>query len=858
MAERAGYTVTMFLIDVSPTMGETREVIVPDGPNGEERTLEMTNLEWSLQYIKLKIQEMIYNGRKTDQCGVILFGTEDTDNVINERDGGYEHVSEFIPIGQPNAGTLAKLSALQPSTEIGDPVDALIVAIETQDTYLAKKKTWTRKMILLTDGRNPVEIEDWEATAKKMNVLDISLTIVGVDFDDEEMPFEEEDKPEIKRVNEEFFHNFISKLDKGSIGNCQYALQEVSRPDVKQTKSALLGHELRIGDTETYPDEAIRLQVKASKCTALSRPKSWKRFARANPRDPDIIMRTQQDDDYGPKAIFSELTRRTEYYVDKKKDEDDEDEDMDGEKDAAAKVAADSEEVPTEAERVEKEELIRGFKYGASFVPCPDGNFNRLPTKKGIDICGFFPTENFKRDQAMGDVQYIWADPNSPANQVALSSIVKAMTEKKAMAIARWVSKDGMDPKMGVLYPIEFDSVDCFLWVQMPFADDVRKYTFASLDNLISKKGEKITNHPYIPTEEQQRAMDNFVDAMDLMDAGEKDEDGNRLPWFDTRLSYNPAIHRTKQAQFHGAVVEDLNTHPLPPPHWELLKYFEPPRRVLKRAHSALEECKQSFNVKQVPKKVVRPRKDGHVRAADDEEMLLLDQLPKPAKSSSQVARSQTLTASQSQRKSISPKSQKQKAKKAASDDSDTATEEEPDDDLPLSQKGPAVAAKVKPRDDEDVLMTPSPSVSSQIPTAVGPSQEADPGRVPGRIIGLTKPLDDFIRNTKTGDIVSKAVLDLGWAITEIVKRPFARRRTKEMLECMKKLREVAKVEDEVEAWNEFLQDLKHTCLEDEPGNQDFWTQVKKQGREMSLISKSEVKKKHGVSEDEAVEFIES
>lgn len=60
----------------------------------------------------------------------------------------------------------------------------------------------------------------------------------------------------------------------------------------------------------------------------------------------------------------------------------------------------------------------------------------------------------------------------------------------------------------------------------MPFADDVRNFTFASLDTLISKKGEVITKHPYLPTEEQMEAMDHFVDAMDLMDAGEKDEDG--------------------------------------------------------------------------------------------------------------------------------------------------------------------------------------------------------------------------------------------------------------------------------------------------------------------------------------------
>jgi ATP-dependent DNA helicase 2 subunit 2 len=60
----------------------------------------------------------------------------------------------------------------------------------------------------------------------------------------------------------------------------------------------------------------------------------------------------------------------------------------------------------------------------------------------------------------------------------------------------------------------------------MPFADDVRKYTFASLEKLVSKKAELITEHSYLPTEEQLDAMDKFVDSMDLMDAGDKDQDG--------------------------------------------------------------------------------------------------------------------------------------------------------------------------------------------------------------------------------------------------------------------------------------------------------------------------------------------
>jgi ATP-dependent DNA helicase 2 subunit 2 len=58
----------------------------------------------------------------------------------------------------------------------------------------------------------------------------------------------------------------------------------------------------------------------------------------------------------------------------------------------------------------------------------------------------------------------------------------------------------------------------------MPFADDVRKYTFASLDRLVNKKGEVVSEHPYLPTEKQLEAMDDFVDAMDLMSADRNEE----------------------------------------------------------------------------------------------------------------------------------------------------------------------------------------------------------------------------------------------------------------------------------------------------------------------------------------------
>ncbi|KAH9855805.1 SPOC domain-like protein [Lenzites betulinus] len=842
-AERAGYTVTMFLVDVSPSMGKMRQVSV-SGPDGKDsRTIEMTNLEWSLQYVMLKVQEMIFNGRKTDKCGIMLFGSEETNNIINEENGGYEHVSEYIPIAQPNATTLAKLQALEPSTAPGDPIDALIVAIETQDRELATKKTWTRKICILTDGENPMEVEDWEATASKMNSLGVQLTVVGVDFDDDD--FQEEDKSSVKSANEAFYHTFVEKLDSGVVGNCDYVLTEVSRPDVREVRSTMSGNVLRIGDTEVRPEEALELMVKTSKCTALSRPKSFKKFARRKQTAEEAAVAEDKMDEDGAEesAIFAQLRMRSEYYLEEDKpgsvkDEDAMNEDVD-EKDAQAQREK-------RLVKVEKEELVRGYKYGASFVPAPDDEFPKLPVRKGMDICGFFPRERFRREMAMGEVYYVWADPASPMQQVALSSIVKAMTESRVLAIARWVKSDKGEPKMGVLWPTVFDEIDCFLWVQMPFADDVRNFTFASLEKLINKKGEVVEEHPYLPTNEQLDAMEKFVDAMDLMDVGEKDEDGNRMPWFDTTLSYNPAIHRTKQALFHAAIVKDLNTHPLPPPHEELIKYFEPPRRVLKRAREAIEECKRTFSVREVPKKVVRIRKDEHVRARDeDEEMLLLDRQPGPSgQTQTQFRATQTQHA-----QNISP-SRTQKKKPVGNDSDSSATEPEDDEEEGLLLD--SSAARKPAQRDHAPLPTPARSLS--------PDSRVDRNRPPGRIIGYTYPLQDFRKNMERGDVVTKAVEDLAFVVKQIVVKPFASRRFEEMLECMAELRKTSLEEDEIDAWNTFIRELKETCVDSEPGNKDFWEKVRAVGRPLSLISQPEATKAGGkcaISESEAQQFIQ-
>lgn len=202
--------------------------------------------------------------------------------------------------------------------------------------------------------------------------------IRGVDFDDDELPFYEENKSSIKKANEEFLTQFASSLRTGIIGTCALALRETTKPDIKQTKSTLMGTVLRLGDTDTRPEEAFEINVKNSKCTAIARAKSWKKFA-MRPMDEEDGM-----DEADRQAIYAELKMRSEYHLDPNIGEDED----------GVKMEVDEENKTKALEVVEKEQLIRGFKYGSTYAPCPDGQFPKLPTRKGIDICGFFKAKN--------------------------------------------------------------------------------------------------------------------------------------------------------------------------------------------------------------------------------------------------------------------------------------------------------------------------------------------------------------------------------------------------------------------------------------------------------------------------------
>lgn len=201
----------------------------------------------------------------------------------------------------------------------------------------------------------------------------------------------------VQRQSEEFYHKFTNAMNDGIVGTCSVALEETARPEMKIVKSVLTQTVLRIGDVDARPDEALELPIQLSKYTAVARPKGWKKYALRVP-DENAMEVDPEDVD---KDLYAKLQQQSEYYIDPNTTEEgdgDEDIKMEPEDDVRLLLDNDDEEAPreinyTRLQKVEREELIRGYKYGTTFVPCPE-EFPRLPTRKGMDLCGFF-----KRDK---------------------------------------------------------------------------------------------------------------------------------------------------------------------------------------------------------------------------------------------------------------------------------------------------------------------------------------------------------------------------------------------------------------------------------------------------------------------------
>lgn len=157
---------TVFILDLGSSMAEVH--------NGRSET----NLDWSMKYVWDKITDIVSANRKTLCVGVVGLRTDTSNNKLQD-DEGYENISVLQELGPITMSSLRTLQTLvEPSsTAGGDAISAIVVAVDLMDTF-TKKLKWIRKIVLVTDGQGPMDADDIDDIASKMNDSNIDLTVL--------------------------------------------------------------------------------------------------------------------------------------------------------------------------------------------------------------------------------------------------------------------------------------------------------------------------------------------------------------------------------------------------------------------------------------------------------------------------------------------------------------------------------------------------------------------------------------------------------------------------------------------------------------------------------------------------------
>ncbi|KAK5990007.1 ATP-dependent DNA helicase II subunit 2 [Cladobotryum mycophilum] len=542
----------IFILDLGASMGNTN--------NGREES----DLDWSMRYVWDKISDIVAANRKTLCVGVVGLRTDETENPLSG-DDGYENISVLQPLGPM---TMTSLKNLQPlikpsSTTFGDAISAIVIAVDLIDKH-TKKNKWIRKIYLITDGQGSLDPEDIGEISKKINDSNIELIILGVDFDNAEYGFKEEDKTATKSENEDTLKKLADKCDNGQFASIVEAIEDMETPRAKPVKPyrAYEGF-LTLGDPEKSP-AAVNILVDRYFKTKVARPLGAS----------TVVVKED-----------GESTQTLEG------------EDMDGVEFSAVKQArsykVNDPDAPGGKRDVEFDSLAKGYEYGRTAVHISESDYNitKLETKKSFKI--YEPFLN------MGEVCVTVANKKEPTSELAFASLVWALLELDNFAVARLVAKDDKEPQLVLLIPELLPEQPVLYDVPLPFAEDVRSYQFPALDTVITVSGQTLTKHCLLPSDELNQAMSDYVDAMDLS-TFDTDEDGKPAEYAPIDEIYNPAIHRVNHAVKHRAVRPDAPVPNIPP---ILLKFSSPPEDLISKVQSKIDSLIQAAEVKKVPPK---------------------------------------------------------------------------------------------------------------------------------------------------------------------------------------------------------------------------------------------------------------
>ncbi|CAN6286118.1 unnamed protein product [Urochloa humidicola] len=438
---------------------EALVLLLDVGPSMHGVLQEVKNICSTLVHKKL-----VYN--RSDEVGIVLFGTKETCNELAKELGGYKHVTVAHDIKVVDEGTSQALQNLPAGSVAGDFLDAIVVGLDMVIRKFGNTKG-KRRLCLITSAQHP--LRDPPEGTKEDQVDTIADQMKRHDIKMECIVFRElgVHNNAVMEENDRLLYQFRNR----SVAKVVQVDSPTSLLGALKTRNVLPVTVFR-GDLEVSSNFKIKVWV--YKKTAEEKFPTLKKYSdKAPPSDKFASHEVKVDYEY-------------------------------------KSVVEPDKSVPPD-------QRIKGYLYGPQVVPISSAEWEAVKFKpeKGVKLLGFTDRSSILRHHFMKDVCLFIPEPGNTKATLAVSAIARAMHQMNKVAIVRCVWRQGQgNVAFGVLTP-NISSVnnvqDSFYFNVLPFAEDIREFQFRSFSSLPSSSQ---------PTEEQQEAADNLVKMLDLAPPG--------------------------------------------------------------------------------------------------------------------------------------------------------------------------------------------------------------------------------------------------------------------------------------------------------------------------------------------------
>ena len=533
----------VLIIDVNPSMN--------DALPGEDSLLQK-----SVTAANMIIQRKMFNDTKTtkNEASLILFGTDGTFNQLYEEGvESYEHITVAKEMGVMD---LELLNFINKNVQVGshnaDFIDALVVAVDHLHNKCMGRKM-EQKVILFTNLASEFADDKLAIIIKAFNDNDINLVFVGPELDDNNDGNDNEftnpsgghqkHLTQQQEIGSKCIHHILEQVDGEGISASEVLpLLSFFETRRKRQVTTFRGP-IEIGST-------LKINSYAYVKCQEEKPSSWKKSSALA--------------EYASNGETLKVETQRSYHCN--------DEDQN---------------------EVSKENTAQAFRYGKTLVPmtADDKKSLKLETTKGCLVLGFTSEENVSRNLYSRNSCYIFIpQPEDEHAAVAFSALCHALEEKNMVAVVRFVSRRNTDPKIGFLTPHIKSSYESLMFVTLPFREDIRQYSFASLN------GTKTKNTSF----EQKQSINGLIDNMMLVREYDG-TDGEIEELFKPKNILNPVTQRQCQCIQNRALNPDETR--IPEIEEYILQSIRPIPEIAENCQVILNDIKNHFPLEEVTKK---------------------------------------------------------------------------------------------------------------------------------------------------------------------------------------------------------------------------------------------------------------